>query len=173
MLKKITFLSLFLFIFLFLSGVASAQEKCICEKKNGKELVTSAENEKQCKENEKKSPVFQSCSWSKSKENTETVKNPITKGVENRLENLNKFQETKTTSTQAASQAVGRVIKILLQVVGTVGLVMFIYGGLLIMTSEGQSDRYLQGLKTILWSSLGLVAIFASYALVSFVMQAF
>ncbi|MFB6181296.1 MAG: hypothetical protein ABEJ24_00145, partial [Candidatus Magasanikbacteria bacterium] len=68
---------------------------------------------------------------------------------------------------------VGRVIKILLQVVGTVGLVMFIYGGLLIMTSEGQSDRYLQGLKTILWSSLGLVAIFASYALVSFVMQAF
>ncbi len=75
--------------------------------------------------------------------------------------------------TDSIPQLIGRIIEVILQIVGTVALIMFIYGGLLIMTSEGKSDRYYRGMKTMLWSALGTVTIFASYALVGFVFKAF
>ena len=67
---------------------------------------------------------------------------------------------------------IGTIIKAVLGVVGSLALVMFIYGGLLWMTAAGNTERVEKGKKTIVWAVLGLVVIFTSYALVKFILLA-
>lgn len=61
----------------------------------------------------------------------------------------------------------GRVISAALSIVGTLALMMFVYGGVLWMTSRGDSKQITKGKDTITWAILGLVIIFASYTLVN------
>ena len=61
----------------------------------------------------------------------------------------------------------GRVISAALSIVGTLALLMFVYGGVLWMTSRGDSKQVTKGKDTITWAILGLVIIFASYTLVN------
>lgn len=63
----------------------------------------------------------------------------------------------------------GRVIKAALGVTGAVALVMFIYGGFLMMFSGGNPSAVKKGKDTLVMAVLGLVVIFASYAIVNFV----
>lgn len=66
-------------------------------------------------------------------------------------------------------QFLGRVIKGLLGIIGGVALALFIYGGFLWMTSGGSSEKIQKGRDTLLWTSIGLAVIFASYAMVDFI----
>ncbi|MDP3837262.1 MAG: pilin [bacterium] len=68
-------------------------------------------------------------------------------------------------------ELVARIINNVLGIVGTLALVMFIYGGLIWMTSSGSSEKVKQGRDIILWSVIGLVVIFSAYAIVRFVIQ--
>lgn len=67
---------------------------------------------------------------------------------------------------------VGNVINYVLGIMGVLALVMFIYGGMTWMTSEGVPDKIRKGKDTLVWSILGLALIFFSYALLDFVLQA-
>ncbi len=67
---------------------------------------------------------------------------------------------------------VGRVIDAVLGVVGSLALVMFIYGGFIWMTASGNEQSVTKGKNIIMWAALGLVVIFSSYALVKFVIGA-
>ena len=69
------------------------------------------------------------------------------------------------------SVLIGRVIKAILGIVGSLALVMFIYGGVTWMTSAGNAEKVQKGKDTLVWAAIGLVIIFASYALVRFVIQ--
>ena len=64
---------------------------------------------------------------------------------------------------------IGNVINAVLGIVGSLALLMFIYGGLVWMTSSGNSEKVQKGKNILIWATLGLVVIFASYALVNFV----
>jgi len=64
---------------------------------------------------------------------------------------------------------IGRIINYALGFVGAVALVMFIYGGFLYLVSGGESKRAEAGQKTLVWATIGLAIIFASYAIVNFV----
>lgn len=66
---------------------------------------------------------------------------------------------------------IGLVIRVVLGMVGSVALVFFIYGGLMMMTSAGNMDRVTKGRNTLVWASIGLVVIFTSYALVGFIIR--
>lgn len=66
---------------------------------------------------------------------------------------------------------IGRVINVLLGVVGSLFLVIFIYGGVTWMMSSGNSEKVQKGKSTLMWATIGLVAIFASYALVKFILD--
>ena len=72
----------------------------------------------------------------------------------------------KTTSIY---DILGRVIKAALGLTGAVALVMFIYGGFLMMFSGGNPSAVKKGKDTLVMAVLGLVVIFASYAIVNFV----
>jgi len=61
---------------------------------------------------------------------------------------------------------IGRVINAVLGIVGSLALLMFVYGGLLWMTAGGRDEKITQGKNIIIWATLGLVVIFASYAIV-------
>ncbi len=64
-----------------------------------------------------------------------------------------------------------RVISAALSIVGSLALLMFVYGGVLWMTSRGETKQVTKGKDTIMWATLGLVIIFASYTLVAALIQ--
>lgn len=67
---------------------------------------------------------------------------------------------------------IGRAINGVMGVVGSLALLMFVYGGLLWMTSGGSNDRVKKGKDIILWSSIGMAVIFGAYALTKFIITA-
>ncbi|OGY52121.1 MAG: hypothetical protein A3J59_01070 [Candidatus Buchananbacteria bacterium RIFCSPHIGHO2_02_FULL_56_16] len=67
---------------------------------------------------------------------------------------------------------IGNVIKALLSVTGSLALAVFIFGGFTWVTSAGNQEKIKKGKDMILWAALGLFIIFASYALVNFVIGA-
>ena len=67
---------------------------------------------------------------------------------------------------------VGRLIRTFTGIFGSVALLMIIYGGITIMVSRAKGDEVKKGANIVLWASLGLVAMMASYALVQFVFRA-
>jgi len=70
------------------------------------------------------------------------------------------------------AQVIGRILSALLGIVGAIALLMFVWGGFQWMTARGNPDAVGKAKKTIVWASLGLVAIFSSYAVLSFVIKA-
>lgn len=64
-----------------------------------------------------------------------------------------------------------RVISAALSIVGSLALLMFVYGGVLWMTSRGETKQVTKGKDTIMWATLGLVIIFSAYTLVSALIQ--
>lgn len=67
---------------------------------------------------------------------------------------------------------IGNVIGALLALSGTIALVMFVWGGILWLTSGGNPERIEKGKNTLIWAVAGLVLIFTAYALVRVVLQA-
>ena len=66
---------------------------------------------------------------------------------------------------------IGRVIKGILGIVGSLAFVTFIYGGVLWMTSAGNADRVKKGQSILVWTVLGLGVIFSSYAAVNAILN--
>ncbi len=66
---------------------------------------------------------------------------------------------------------IGKMINSVLGVIGSITLLMFVYGGFIWMTSSGSSDKIKKGKDIILWSTIGLMVIFSSYALVALIIK--
>lgn len=64
---------------------------------------------------------------------------------------------------------IGKIITAIMGIVGSIALLMFVYGGLTWMTSSGNQEKVKKGRDIILWSSVGLVVVFMAYALTKFV----
>lgn len=75
-------------------------------------------------------------------------------------------------SDRSIPELINKVVSQILSIVGALGLVGFIYGGILYMTASGNTERAEKGRKAIVWSTLGLVVIFAAYAIVKFITDA-
>lgn len=67
---------------------------------------------------------------------------------------------------------IGGVIQKLMGILGSIALVMFLYGGFLWLTAAGEESKITKGKDTLIWSSLGLALIFASYSFVNFIFTA-
>ncbi|MFA6018171.1 MAG: hypothetical protein WCT28_00715 [Patescibacteria group bacterium] len=62
---------------------------------------------------------------------------------------------------------IGHIISAALSVAGSLAILMVVYGGLLWMTSRGESKQVQKGKDTLTWAVLGIVIIFASYVIVN------
>lgn len=104
------------------------------------------------------------------------------KKVETQVDNTYTPESTLPTSLELSSklnplgtftlpQLLGRIIKSALGILGSIALVIFLYGGIMWMTSMGSADKIQKALSTLLWGALGVIVILASYSIVSFVLE--
>jgi len=84
------------------------------------------------------------------------------------LESVEKFSETvgilKADSDPRA--LIGQVISIVIGVVGSVALVIVVYGGIMWMTAGGNEGRVAKAQKSIMWGIFGLLIVLFSYVIV-------
>jgi len=59
----------------------------------------------------------------------------------------------------------------ILRIVGSLSLIMFIYGGLMFLISAGSSDAVGKAKKIIVAAVVGLIIVFSSYLIIKFVLQ--
>jgi amino acid transporter len=73
--------------------------------------------------------------------------------------------------TTSISVLIGRIINGALGIVGSLALLMFIYGGIIWMTSGGNEEKVKKGKQTLIWAVLGIVIIFTSYSILNLVFE--
>lgn len=61
----------------------------------------------------------------------------------------------------------GTIIRAALAIVGSLALLMLVWGGFQLLTSAGSPERVKKGADTMLWAALGVVSVFASYFILS------
>lgn len=96
------------------------------------------------------------------------VANPVLAAIEGCPDGTTCLQNPLGTDT-SPQKLIGNVINAVMGVVGSIALLMFIFGGLTWMLSGGSSDKVKKGKDILVWSAVGLAVIFSSYALVYFV----
>ncbi|SRR6056297_736283 len=67
------------------------------------------------------------------------------------------------------NKLISKVINAILGVIGSLALLMFVFGGFTWMTSSGSPEKVKKGRDIIVWAVIGLAIIFFSYALVNLV----
>lgn len=76
---------------------------------------------------------------------------------------------TNPIGTSDVPTLIGKIISAVLGVIGSLALLMVIYGGFTWMLAAGSSEKIKKGRDIIVWAMIGIVIIFTSYALVTFV----
>jgi hypothetical protein len=67
---------------------------------------------------------------------------------------------------------IGSVIKTFAGIAGTIALIMFVYGGITLIMSGGESAKVANGKKILVNASIGLILIFSAYTFVSSIIGA-
>lgn len=75
------------------------------------------------------------------------------------------------SSISSPQALVGKIINAILGIVGSLALLMFVYGGLIYMTSSGNQEKVKEGRNVIVWSAIGMFVIFVSYGLVRLLLE--
>lgn len=73
--------------------------------------------------------------------------------------------------TTDIKELIARIITTILGLTGAIALVLFVYGGLVWMTSGGNPEKIKEGKNILVWAILGLVVIFTSYIILNFVFE--
>lgn len=66
----------------------------------------------------------------------------------------------------------GRTLRAFFGILGSLALLMFIYGGFTWLTSGGAAEKIQKGKDTMVWAVLGIAIVFAAFAIVTFVINA-
>lgn len=80
-----------------------------------------------------------------------------------------------TSPEQAGKQLpilVGRIIRVLISLLGIIFLVLMVYAGFLWMTARGESEQVDKAKNIIRQSIIGLIIVFLAYALTGFIINA-
>jgi len=81
----------------------------------------------------------------------------------------NPLGNTTFGNIDSPQKLIGAGINALLGILGSIALLMFIYGGLLWLTSGGNDQQIKKGRDVVLYAAIGLIVVFASYAIIRFV----
>jgi len=91
-------------------------------------------------------------------------------GMEALFAQAKELNHLKTTSL---NELIGWIIRGVMGVIGSVALAMIVYAGLLWMTASGNGEKQKKATQILLWGSLGIMVIFASYAAVDLLLNIF
>ena len=84
------------------------------------------------------------------------------------LKSVENFSETVGIMKAKSNprELIGKGISIVIGVVGSLALVIVVYGGIMWMTAGGNDSKVSKAQKTIMWGVLGLVVVLLSYVIV-------
>ena len=86
---------------------------------------------------------------------------------------LESFAELAGFSTSASiTVIIARLIRTAISLVGVIAVSFFIYGGFMWMTAGGSADKISSAKKILTNSIIGIVLVFSSFAIVSFLLGA-
>lgn len=71
----------------------------------------------------------------------------------------------KRGGVETPQDLIGKIINSVLGVVGSLALLMFVFGGITWMTSSGNKEKIQKGRDIIVWAAIGLVIVFSAYGL--------
>lgn len=66
---------------------------------------------------------------------------------------------------------IGNIIAKVLEVVGSLAFLAFVYGGFMWLTAAGNADRVQKGSTAMLYATIGLFVIFGAYAILNTILQ--
>jgi len=100
--------------------------------------------------------------WAENKPLLESSEEVIYEGsLENSSYTLNDFVRVLVRASQ-----------IILGIVGSLALLMFIYGGVIFLISAGNSEKVAQAKQIIVSAVIGLIIVFTSYMIINFAAKA-
>ncbi|MDD3284178.1 MAG: TrbC/VirB2 family protein [Patescibacteria group bacterium] len=67
------------------------------------------------------------------------------------------------------AQLIGKIIRAILGIVGSLSLLMFIYGGVSWMTAGGSEEKAKKSKQILVNAALGIVIIFSSYSILNWI----
>lgn len=76
-----------------------------------------------------------------------------------------------SATSNTLSETVGKIIKIVLGLLGVVFLALTVYAGVLWMTAAGEEDKVKEAMNILKTSIIGLVIILAAYSITYFVLN--
>ncbi|KKR04244.1 MAG: hypothetical protein UT30_C0010G0008 [Candidatus Uhrbacteria bacterium GW2011_GWF2_39_13] len=79
---------------------------------------------------------------------------------------------TNPLYTTDIREVIARIIQAILGITGAVALLMFVYGGFLLLISGGENEKIKKGKETMKWAVLGLAVIIGAYMIVSTIINA-
>lgn len=94
----------------------------------------------------------------------------ITQALKNANTAIDKFPGDMPKSDDISGYA-GKALYQVLGIIGTVALLIFLYGGIMWMLAGGKSDQIDTAKNTMIWASIGLFAIFMSYAIIQYLVK--
>lgn len=87
--------------------------------------------------------------------------------------NLSPFELPNSGSLQkfrgTPEALIGKVINAAMGIMGAIALAMYVYGGVIWMTAQGNSENVTRAKSLIVWTSMGVVVMLSSYVLVNFI----
>lgn len=88
-------------------------------------------------------------------------------------QNTGVCQENANAENKNTNNLVGDLVNVLLFVIGALSVIMIIIGGILYVTSGGNSSSVTKAKNTILYAIVGLVVSLLAYAIVNWVVKLF
>lgn len=73
--------------------------------------------------------------------------------------------------TSSVAEIIARLISIITGVSGSIALLVFVYGGIQWLIAGGEPGKIEAGRKAMVWAVVGLIIIFGSYAILSFLFR--
>jgi hypothetical protein len=122
-----------------------------------------------CRASERPNGAAICCCGRNVTQTTTTSTNPFTVPTQ---PNYNYSNITNPLQTTDVSVVIGRIIKAFLAIIGSILLLIIIYGGFLWMTAAGNPARVTKGRNTLIWGILGVIVIFLAWILVSYIFEA-
>jgi hypothetical protein len=80
-----------------------------------------------------------------------------------------KPDELSPIGNPSVPELIGLLVKGALGIVGSIALLMFVYGGFIMMISQGDATKITKGKTILVWSAIGIMIIFGSYIFVSYI----
>ncbi len=76
-------------------------------------------------------------------------------------------QTSDTAGTSQVTLLMGIIIKAALGIIGSLALLMLVWGGFQWLISAGNPEKITQGTQTMLWAAIGVVLVLASYIILN------